>query len=664
MLKHTRKTRELQAARVPLARLVKMAGDSSFAWVTDDDLEAHVPGGPSCEALLEALSTLGKSKGSSRLGMQARRAVREVMQPPALPFVPPWRADSDSEADEAAAEAAAAAVTAYATRAADAEAVAAALAETTARDGLTPDWIIDVSCDIFGLERPSVEHPVILGLVDPCTNNKRFPNIPAELLYDRQDDGLAIRNSWAGHHAVVNPPYEASTQWRFINRCINEVEWGRCPGIIIICRNSTDTGYFQRLRPFPRCLLRRDAIRFKDYPDKTPIAFGICVFLLCRDPALQAVQYPRFVDAFASRGEVNLPIDGIFVRTTECAQLLARLHAQSVDTQRDSWVCCDACGRWRSLPPGADVSALAEVAWTCADRYPTGCAEPLSRREMKAFFYTVKEADEHNKGKDGDLEDQFPVPGHEDSRTLAALEDVHVHIRGTHARSQEQHDLELAKALQNAELRRRGLRSEADGPTSPVPGPTAGAARAAHHHHHHRRARVSDVSVEPTSPMAAVVPEAPPTEFERQRLERIAVNQERLASLLRPTPDTPAEAAARREQHAAAATAAARRVRDEAEAAAARAAATAGHATVTAAAAHAAAAEASDKARLACQQRDAAMEAAARARDDLERAMAKHTAAMRECDALASAAAPEMAAATQGLGSAAAQQEVNMAAAP
>ena len=643
MLKHTRKTHELQAARVPLARLVRMSGDNSFAWVTDDDLEPHVAGGPSCEALLEALSTLAKSKGSSRIGMQARRAVREVGLHPMAPFVAPWGTDSDSEADEAAAEAAAAAVTAHATRMGEAEAVAAALAETTARDGLTPDWLIDVSCDIFGLLRPSVEHPVIQGLVDPCTNNKRFPNIPAQLLYDRQDDGLCIRNSWAGHHVILNPPYEASVQWRFINRSINEVEWGRCPGIIIICRNSTDTGYFQRLRPFPRCLLRRDAIRFKDYPDKTPIAFGIVVFCLCTDPALQAQFYPRFVDAFASKGEVNLPIDSTFVRTTECTQLLARLHAQSVDTQRDSWVCCDACGRWRSLPPGADVSALAEVAWTCSDRYPAGCAEPLSRREIKAFFYTVKEVNEHTTRTDGDLDDQFPVPGHEDSRTLAALEDVQVHIRGSHARTQEQHDLELAQALQNAELRRRGLRSEADAPTSPAPGLTAGGARAHHHHHHHhhRRARVSDVSAEPPSPSVAAVSEAPLTEFERQRLERIAANQERLASLLRPTPDTPAEAAARREQHAAAAAAAARRVRDEAEASAARAAATAGHATVTAAAAHAAAAEASEKARVACQQRDVAMEAAARARDDLERAMAKHAAAMRECDSMASAAAAQ-----------------------
>jgi hypothetical protein len=40
------------------------------------------------------------------------------------------------------------------------------------------------------------------------------------------------------------------------------------PAAILICRNSTDTAYFQRLRPYPRVLLRRMSARFKDY-DKT-----------------------------------------------------------------------------------------------------------------------------------------------------------------------------------------------------------------------------------------------------------------------------------------------------------------------------------------------------------------------------------------------------------
>ena len=40
----------------------------------------------------------------------------------------------------------------------------------------------------------------------------------------------------------------------------------------------------QRLRPYPRVLLRRMSARFKDY-DKTPIGFGIAVFCIARNNA-------------------------------------------------------------------------------------------------------------------------------------------------------------------------------------------------------------------------------------------------------------------------------------------------------------------------------------------------------------------------------------------
>ena len=35
------------------------------------------------------------------------------------------------------------------------------------------------------------------------------------------------------------------------------------PAVLLVCRNSTDTAYFQRLRPYPRVLLRRQNARFK-----------------------------------------------------------------------------------------------------------------------------------------------------------------------------------------------------------------------------------------------------------------------------------------------------------------------------------------------------------------------------------------------------------------
>ena len=55
------------------------------------------------------------------------------------------------------------------------------------------------------------------------------------------------------------------------------------PAVLLVCRNSTDTAYFQRLRPYPRVMLRRGNARFKDY-DKTPIGFGVAVFCIAKAP--------------------------------------------------------------------------------------------------------------------------------------------------------------------------------------------------------------------------------------------------------------------------------------------------------------------------------------------------------------------------------------------
>ena len=103
---------------------------------------------------------------------------------------------------------------------------------------------------MFGLPQPSAAEPFIRGLLDPCTNCKLAPNIPAQILYDKLDDGLKLSNEWSGYHVLLNPDFSSHTQWRFVNRAIDEVESGQVPAVVLICRNSTDTGYFQ----VPSCL--------------------------------------------------------------------------------------------------------------------------------------------------------------------------------------------------------------------------------------------------------------------------------------------------------------------------------------------------------------------------------------------------------------------------
>ncbi|EFJ49391.1 hypothetical protein VOLCADRAFT_89771 [Volvox carteri f. nagariensis] len=218
------------------------------------------------------------------------------------------------------------------------------------RMGLTPDWIIMAAAfKVFQLPRPTASAPYIRGLLDPCTNSKANPNIPAEKLYDKSDDGLKLSNSWSGYHVILNPEYTSQTQWRFVNRAIDEVENGCVPAVLLLCRNSTDTAYFQRLRPYPRVMLKRTSARFKDY-EKTPIGFGIAVFCIAPRGPGRTTLYRRFIDAFGDWGEPNIPIDAAFVSSPAFSELLDRLADHTTRHMRDTWVQCSACRKWRIVP--------------------------------------------------------------------------------------------------------------------------------------------------------------------------------------------------------------------------------------------------------------------------------------------------------------------------
>ncbi|KAK9834168.1 hypothetical protein WJX81_004826 [Elliptochloris bilobata] len=257
------------------------------------------------------------------------------------------------------------------------------------RMGLTPDWLIDAACfTVFQLPRPTPECPYVKGLLDPCTNSLAAPNIPAEVLYDKQMNGLLLSNSWAGYHMLLNPDYKAAVQWRFVNRAIDEVENDSVPAVLLVCRNSTDTAYFQRLRPYPRVLLRRQNARFKDY-DKTPIGFGIVVFCIAKAPC--TALYERFFDGFAAAGEPNIPIDRQLMAAPAFYDLLSRLRQHAEEHQRDHWILCSTCGLWRIIAYEAMLEVRGDAEWTCAQLRPpyTSCATPQSKREAAGARYAT-----------------------------------------------------------------------------------------------------------------------------------------------------------------------------------------------------------------------------------------------------------------------------------
>ena len=393
--------------------LIRCFGDGSFAWVGIGELELYAGDDDETRERSErrSLELLARAGTRSRRGeggvrvypSAARRALREAEEGATMDWDPPW-SESEAEDDDGDGDGDGSddddddAVGGREIRAPQRGPAGAYRPfeprEDGEKDGLTPDWIIDAGCRVFELNLPTVDEPIIRGLLDPCTNSNRRPNIPAEKTYDRRQDGLKQENPWKGYYVILNPSYESSVQWRFINRAINEVEWGFCPGILMVCRNSTDTSYFQRLLPFPRVFLRRDAIRFKDY-DHTPIGFGIAVFCLVsptKPKSEKMAIYARFYDEFRHAGEFNVPFDRAFLAHPEFEALTDRLHVDSAIRFRDSWVACDACDRWREIPPTQSLAQVgAQKTWRCRDAFPAlGCDAPLTPREYKAFSVARK----------------------------------------------------------------------------------------------------------------------------------------------------------------------------------------------------------------------------------------------------------------------------------
>ncbi|PRW39133.1 cytochrome P450 chloroplastic isoform C [Chlorella sorokiniana] len=292
------------------------------------------------------------------------------------------------------------------------------------RMGLTPDWIIEAAAfRVFELERPTAEVPYIKGLLDPCTNSKLAPNIPAEKLYDKQDNGLKLSNSWEGFSVLLNPDYRAQVQWRFVNRAIDEVENGQVPAVVLVCRNSTDTdtGYFQRLRPYPRVLLRRTSARFKDY-SKTPIGFGIAVFCIARENV--RALYTRFFDAFEPMGEPNIPVDRQLMQSDAFYHLLDRLREYAALHHRDHWVQCTQCGKWRIITFQAAQEIDEDTEWSCALLRPpfTSCQTPLSKPEQIGGHYASCGADWAGPEGEEAEEGRPPLPGRQQAEGSPAAD--------------------------------------------------------------------------------------------------------------------------------------------------------------------------------------------------------------------------------------------------
>ena len=68
------------------------------------------------------------------------------------------------------------------------------------------------------------DHVLPIASKRRCRWEGTLHSLNMALCVDMQMNGLKLSNSWAGYLILLNPPYTAATQWRFVNRAIDEVE--------------------------------------------------------------------------------------------------------------------------------------------------------------------------------------------------------------------------------------------------------------------------------------------------------------------------------------------------------------------------------------------------------------------------------------------------------
>jgi len=106
--------------------------------------------------------------------------------------------------------------------------------------------------------------------LDPCSNDRDHPNVPAAQHYTQAEDGLT--QEWRGR-IYMNPPYGREIDLWIEKLCL-EHEAGRTTEAIALVPSRTDTQWWLRLRDYPVCFVS-GRLRFVGSDNSAPFPSAI-----------------------------------------------------------------------------------------------------------------------------------------------------------------------------------------------------------------------------------------------------------------------------------------------------------------------------------------------------------------------------------------------------
>lgn len=143
----------------------------------------------------------------------------------------------------------------------------------------TPSHIVDRVLEVLG----SID-------LDPCSNSRTNPNVPARKCYTKQENGLG--QAWTGR-VYMNPPYGREIgSW--VSKLHNAYQTHNVCEAVALLPARTDTQWFRTLRPYPKCFVT-GRLKFGEARNSAP--FPSVVVYLGHRPS-------RFTAVFSSLGDI------------------------------------------------------------------------------------------------------------------------------------------------------------------------------------------------------------------------------------------------------------------------------------------------------------------------------------------------------------------------